>query len=198
MPAHVNITDPNLHEPKGAAGADAGSSYVADGAGSGDWTFSPVGWGLYVDDSAGQTITTTPALLTCDAANAATETDYLPLAIRGSGNLWSTVLNAVTPVAAGDLLLVRIAFRVTSKSSSPTNIRIQADIGGTSSPTDVIAETRVNTNWSTTFTNHATLVLPVEADAVTNGIQLFVNTDAGSATVVNHSVLITRLHGEVV
>lgn len=35
--AHSALTDPNLHEPKGAAAAAADSFYVADGAASGSW-----------------------------------------------------------------------------------------------------------------------------------------------------------------
>lgn len=35
---HVDITDPNIHEPKGVAAASAGDAYVADGLGSGAWT----------------------------------------------------------------------------------------------------------------------------------------------------------------
>jgi len=35
---HSTLTDPYLHEPKGVAAAASGSVYVADGAGSGDWT----------------------------------------------------------------------------------------------------------------------------------------------------------------
>ena len=34
---HDAITDPNIHEPKGAATASANTVYVADGAGSGAW-----------------------------------------------------------------------------------------------------------------------------------------------------------------
>jgi hypothetical protein len=34
---HVDITDPNIHEPKGASTASIGTVYVADGAGSGSW-----------------------------------------------------------------------------------------------------------------------------------------------------------------
>lgn len=34
---HSALTDPYLHEPKGASTASAGEVYVADGAGSGDW-----------------------------------------------------------------------------------------------------------------------------------------------------------------
>lgn len=35
---HANITDPNVHEPKGVSTATAGQIYIADGSGSGDWT----------------------------------------------------------------------------------------------------------------------------------------------------------------
>ena len=34
---HVDITDPNIHEPKGAAGASVNTVYVANGSGSGTW-----------------------------------------------------------------------------------------------------------------------------------------------------------------
>lgn len=37
MAEHVDLTDPELHEPKGAAAASANTVYVADGAGSGTW-----------------------------------------------------------------------------------------------------------------------------------------------------------------
>lgn len=35
---HSSLTDPYLHEPKGAASASSGDVYVANGAGSGAWT----------------------------------------------------------------------------------------------------------------------------------------------------------------
>lgn len=34
---HSAITDPDIHEPKGAAAATTGQVYAADGVGSGDW-----------------------------------------------------------------------------------------------------------------------------------------------------------------
>jgi hypothetical protein len=37
MPEHSAITDPNLHEPKGASTASANTAYWSDGAGSGTW-----------------------------------------------------------------------------------------------------------------------------------------------------------------
>lgn len=38
---HKNLPDADLHEPKGVAAASAGTTYVADGAGSGSWAQSP-------------------------------------------------------------------------------------------------------------------------------------------------------------
>lgn len=35
---HSTITDPDIHEPKGVAAANSGDIYVANGAGSGNWT----------------------------------------------------------------------------------------------------------------------------------------------------------------
>lgn len=37
MPHHRTLTGNDLHEPKGAATAPAGSAYIADGGGSGSW-----------------------------------------------------------------------------------------------------------------------------------------------------------------
>lgn len=36
---HNTITDPDIHEPKGASTASSGTVYKADGAGSGDWEY---------------------------------------------------------------------------------------------------------------------------------------------------------------
>lgn len=40
MPQHKDLTGADLHEPKGAATALAGSVYVANGSGSGAWGFT--------------------------------------------------------------------------------------------------------------------------------------------------------------
>lgn len=39
---HVNITDPQIHEPKGASTASSGTVYLANGLGSGAWQVIPV------------------------------------------------------------------------------------------------------------------------------------------------------------
>jgi hypothetical protein len=48
---HKNITDPDIHEPKGVAAAAVGKVYVSDGAGSGSWQY-PSGYAhgeIYID-----------------------------------------------------------------------------------------------------------------------------------------------------
>lgn len=40
---HNIITDPDLHEPKGASSASSGRVYIADGAGSGNWSYPLTG-----------------------------------------------------------------------------------------------------------------------------------------------------------
>lgn len=41
MTLHKDLTDPQLHEPKGASTATSGTVYVADGAGSGSFQAYP-------------------------------------------------------------------------------------------------------------------------------------------------------------
>lgn len=51
---HKNITDPDIHEPKGVASAALGKVYVSDGAGSGTWKY-PSGFThgeIYIDAGA--------------------------------------------------------------------------------------------------------------------------------------------------
>lgn len=52
MPEHKDITDPNLHEPKGVASATSGQVYVANGSGSGTWS-KPSASNVTVTDSNG-------------------------------------------------------------------------------------------------------------------------------------------------
>jgi hypothetical protein len=42
MAQHSEISDPDIHEPKGITAAAAGTVYKADGAGSGDWELPTV------------------------------------------------------------------------------------------------------------------------------------------------------------
>ena len=58
---HNAITDPEIHEPKGVAAASADQVYVADGAGSGAWRYTPHASCYYDDIGTGTTLTTPTA-----------------------------------------------------------------------------------------------------------------------------------------
>lgn len=60
---HSTLSSSELHEPKGAATADANTVYVADGAGSGNWLQAPTGFLNYVSSGSG-TVITAPAIFT--------------------------------------------------------------------------------------------------------------------------------------
>lgn len=125
MAEHVSLPDSELHEPKGVAGATTGQVYIADGAGSGDWTtvagLSRMGWYDYNDAAT----TTTPinlaagvaTVMTNDGAGSFTNIAY-PLA--GVTNLWDTATDRFdfTGLDLGDTVDVRIDLEITSTGAN--------------------------------------------------------------------------------
>lgn len=135
--AHANLTGANLHEPKGVATATNKQIYLSNGAGSGSWTTSPVGWGYYRDayvtgGGVGQTISTTPAIFQVDGAAAKTNETFLPPAIRGVNSLWDTTTNEIISINEGDAYNLRIDMVIDAKlTGTPTVLDIEMDISGT-------------------------------------------------------------------
>lgn len=196
---HAALTTTDLHEPKGAAGASAFEVYVADGAGSGAWTISPQGWGMYADSKTGasdQTVTSTAAKLENDGAGAATVITSLPPAIRGSAALWDTTNDKITPIEASDAYVVTLQAVVTSEATSPTELTVQFDIGGTGSVSNVVLERYIELGGRTPPYNiNVTGGLYVTATMLTNGVTIYVKTDTGTVDVNDFEILINRTHG---
>lgn len=111
---HVNITDPNIHEPKGVASATAGEVYVADGSGSGSWkTVYTQGFEDY--ENSGSAIALTSSTwtdLTNDGLGTNTLTTYR---LPGYSAIWNTTTHAFDWSGAGLALgdTVDIRFDVT-------------------------------------------------------------------------------------
>lgn len=192
---HSSLTDPDIHEPKGITTALDGEVYIADGSNSGDWGYLPSGWGYYKDDAAAQTFNTTAAKLSIDGLGSTTEESYLPRGIRGSSNLWNTADDKVTPVALGDAYTLRIDLPVTGETGSPNTVTIELDVGGGSSPSDILVSEVFDVPSSSTVS----FTFPVFclADFVSNGCQIFLTTDTGTVDITAPAILITRTHGEV-
>lgn len=194
---HSDITDPNIHEPKGVSSADLGEIYVADGAGSGSWQIIPTGWGYYKDNASAQTFTTSDAKLTINGGDAATEESYLPLVIRGSDSLWDTSTSDITPIAVGDQYVVRLSLPVTAKASSPTKAIVSLDIGAGGTPSNIIVQQELVTTGTPPYTLTASFPVFITSTFLANGGQFFLATDTGSVDITAPAILVARTHGEM-
>ena len=188
---HATLTGADLHEPKGVAEANEGSVYIADGSGSGTWTQWPLGWAVYSDNDSEQTFDTTAAKLSINGSGSSSNSTYLPLAIRGSGELWDTTNDKITPIAEGDTYNCRVNLPITSRTSA-NYAEVQLDIGGAATPTNVIGTWRIETDRAAPF--HHSLTLPIFSLStfVANGGQIFIKTDSGSIGVTAPSIFIDR------
>lgn len=192
---HSTLTTTELHEPKGVAGASANQFYLSDGAGSGTWTYFPTGWANYQDASgSAQTFNSTPSILTIDGAGSATEKSYLPPEIRGSGDLWDTTNDLITPIAVGDSYDIRLDLPVTGTGTSPSYLFWNLDIGGGTSITTSIASGTLVIAKTAPFTLSIAVPIFCLTTFKTNGGQFFLATDAGTVTIDEASIYISRNH----
>lgn len=195
---HALIQDPMIHEPKGAATANNGTVYVANGTGSGVWTPTndfPVrtGWASYED---AQYTSLSPLAvtsgvrtkLTIDALKATTETSYRPKASQ----LWNTGTNKITPYTVGDCYQLRLRFKA-KPSTIDKIITLELDVGG------ALGVILSHTQRFTKGTAEQDMVLDVSTYAlstfVSNGGSIYITTTT-DADVYDIGLFITRTHGE--
>lgn len=121
MTAHRTLTDPEIHEPKGASTAIANAAYFATGGGSGSWR-KPyfMGWEDIADDGTSQTLTSGSFVdLTNDGTGATSLSTYR---LPGAGAIWDTSTNAfqwdVGGAALGDTVDLRIDMTVTTAATN--------------------------------------------------------------------------------
>lgn len=192
---HSNLGSGEIHEPKGVFSASSNQVYVANGTGSGSWTYFPTGWGYYADASgAAQTFDSTPSVLQIDGAGPTTEESYLPPEIRGSGSLWDTTNNLITPISVGDSYDVRIDLPITATATSPAYLFWTLDIGGGSSITIGIASGTLVIAKTAPFTLSIGVPVFCLSTFKTNGGQIFLSTDSGSVDVDEATIYISRNH----
>lgn len=196
MPVYHNtLTSSDLHEPKGASTASQGMVYIADGAGSGTWTYLPTGWAYYQDAGTAQVVGTTDVRLSIDGAGSLTNELYLPREIRGSGSLWDTSADKITPITVGDKYDIRVDLPVTAKTGAPAELTISFDIGGGAAPTIVILSRFLSVGKTAPFTvSFGMPITALSSTTVSNGIQMFAKVDAGTITITNPSITIGRDH----
>jgi hypothetical protein len=148
------------------------------------------GFGFYVNDTGTQTITSTASKLVIDGAGTTSTSAYLPLEIRGSGDeLWDSLNNKITPIAVGDSYLARMDLEITSKAGSPTELTLGLDI----SPTTTILQKTIVATKSTPFSLSITFNFFSLSTFVSNGGELFLETNTGTLTVSKRQLLIHRI-----
>lgn len=135
---HKDITDPNIHEPKGASTASVGQIIRANGDGTTSWVAPTVysnvavGWYNMTDTAtAGSPIPLTVAGtiydLTNNAAGAESSTAY---GVTGVGSVWNTGTNQFNfaGLAVGDVLIVSADITVTTTNAN-TAIDLLIELG---------------------------------------------------------------------
>jgi hypothetical protein len=196
----VNFTG-NWHEvsysslataPISAGSSPVGQVAVSDGSGGTVWKYYPEGWGYYKDDGAAQVFTTTPSKIQIDGAGSTSDSAFLPREIRGSGELWDTTADSITPITDGDSYSVRLDLPVTAESGNPKEITLVLDIGGTGSITIPIATRYEAVGRAVPYTLSIATNIFDRTTFLANGGDLFLSTDIGTVTVDNPAILITR------
>lgn len=139
---HSDIVSSETHEPKGAAAAQAGEVYVANGAGSGSWTdvAGAVKQGVYnYNDLA---TASTPIALTLAGTQYELTNDglgpqtLLTYSLAGLDNVWDVATDRFVftdgPVLAlGDTVDIRFDIEVTTTSANTgVEIDMECGIGG--------------------------------------------------------------------
>ena len=187
---HSLVTDPNIHEPKGASSAQAGQTYVSNGNGSGAWTHDPQGWQLSIHGGASQGVSTSDQILQIDGANVNSILNRLPKEIQGTGFLWSSAQNKILPVALGDFYTCEL-YMPFSSAVGVNQLNLKLDKGNTTTPTNVFLEKSFDISFGSTV--HFTFLLGVDANMKNNGVQLFLSTDAGTVNITSPQLLISRV-----
>lgn len=128
---HSTLTDPYLHEPKGVAAATDGTSYVANGAGSGAWERIH-GWGQYQDS---RTTVGTPAQniatgvrtkFVCNGGFLTVERLPSDAAVP----LWDVAANKHVPIAEFDTYDLRVTLTAQNYAGATPTLQMELDIGG--------------------------------------------------------------------
>jgi len=221
MPDHRTLVSADVHEPKhitNTTGADAGKVITPLGGGTSELrklaladlsdggsvsnilnndVLNYQGWENVVDGEVTTptlSVDATPRKITVEDEGVVngTNSDYLPRAIRGTGNLWDTATSKVTPIAIGDTYTVRFTFKIDSKTASPTLITATLDTGGLASPTIPVHTSHVSGVVAAGSIVSFDMTVFCLDTFKGNGGQVFLNTDVGSIVISEREILIVR------
>ena len=154
------------------------------------------GFGYYVEDQTSpstQVFNTTPSKLIIDGVGSTSTSDYLPLEIRGTSELWDVLNNKIRPIGIGDGYTLRLDLEITDKTGTPTELLFDLDIGSGTTPTIVVVERTIGTAKSPPYSISIGFPLFSLSTFKTNGGQIFLSTDTGTVTVTGRQISIHRI-----
>lgn len=199
---HSNLTDPNLHEPKGVSTATADQVYISNGSGSGNWRnvnrIPGTGWGQYSNSvytgSTYLTINATGVIIPFDTN---TDVTQLPITLSGSTSpLMDLATERLLFVSAGDMHSITLSYFINSTTGSPTfmDITLYTSTDGVTYGT-LLAETTVAILKSGTQYVNVSSLFPVTSNMVSYGAKIQMKMDTGdTADIKNINLITTRVH----
>ncbi len=203
---HSNLTDPNLHEPKGVSTATADQVYISNGSGSGSWTnvsrLPGTGWGQYSNSvytgSTYLTIDSTGVILPFDTNTNVTQ---LPITLSGSTSpLMDLTTERLLFVSANDMHSITLGFFIGTETGSAgyVDLSMYTSTDGTTYAT-LVGETTYPILKSTGGTVNqyinASSLFPVSSNMVTHGVKIQLKTATGDTiNIKDISVITTRVH----
>lgn len=165
---HKDITDPNIHEVKGASTANAGEVLTANGDGTATFQepvqFSNVEQGSYriVNGSTtavALTLADTYYTLTNNGAGSGTSSEY---GVSGVTDVWNEATNQFdfSNFTLGDMAVVHIDVEVvTTSSNTAVYIDLEVGVGSTNYTIPMITKANIKTASTTRFTAQRLIVL---------------------------------------
>lgn len=123
MAEHKTLPDAELHEPKGAATAVAGTVYISDGAGSGSWVKS-TGWETHLD---GTYTSSSPRALSANTKYKVT-IDSTALDLSDSLAVWDTSTNKLVTEGANFCYSIRLDFKCSAASAGIVDLTYEAGV----------------------------------------------------------------------
>lgn len=200
---HSAIPDAQRHEPKGIAAASAYDVYVAAGSSqdSGSWApisrFSGTGWGKYTNTTYVGTnalaISTTEVNIPFTTADTVTQ---LPISFSGTtSSLLDVNTEKLLFVSAGDLHTITFTYNVYSVSGAPAymNLLMYGSSDGTNYTT-LLGDKTVALTKGAGQTVVETSVFPVTSTMVSYGAKIYLNTNTGTANIINIGLISARIH----
>ncbi len=198
---HSNLTDPNLHEPKGISTATADQVYISNGSASGNWRdvnrLPGTGWGQYSNSiyvgTTALAVSTTDVIIPFDTNVTVTQ---LPISLTGStSSLMDLATERLLFVSAGDLHSITVTFKVYSTSGSPAvaDLKLYGSADGVTYGT-ILGETSVSLDKGAGQVITQSSLFPVTSAMVTHGAKISVNTNTGTINIINIGLITARVH----